>query len=212
LTATDVISRRLRLSFLNAQAALEALPHVVDIMAEELHWNATRKQQEMMQTTRFLQSMGLPPAAGAVVLQGVPVRSWWPLGWLNWAYRKLLNGTTTTQKADVSSSHGRAQFEAGEEDALRQVFVERARDPAGRLAMPAIRELLQGIPNYAGVRSKEFEYVLEETGLAEQKDIDLEGFLEICAELKDVSFAPVSKAAAKKLRRAIPVEKSGGGV
>jgi glycerol-3-phosphate dehydrogenase len=35
---------------------------------------------------------------------------------------------------------------------------------------------------------------------------------QICAELKDVSFAPVSRAAVKKLRRAIPVEKSGGGV
>ncbi|KAH9969801.1 DAO-domain-containing protein [Russula dissimulans] len=222
LTATDVISRRLRLSFLNAQAALEALPCVVDIMAEELHWNAARKQQEMMHTTRFLQSMGLPPAAAAAALQGVPARSS-SLGWLDCAYRKLLD-VATTQKASAAatvgasaggggvSSHGRAQFEAGEADALREVFVERARDPAGRLGKPAIRELLQGIPNYAGVRTKEFEYVLEETGLAEQKDVDVEEFVEICAELKDVSFAPVSRAAAKKLRRAIPVEKSGGGV
>jgi len=238
-----VISRRLRLSFLNAQAALEALPSVVDIMAEELHWNAARKQQEMVQTTRFLQSMGLPPGAAAVVLQGgVLARPSWSLGWLDWAYRRLLDGATTQQKVDagsVSSSHGRAQFEAGEADALRDVFVERARDTAGRLAMPAIRELLQGIPNYAGIRSKDFEYVLEETGLAEQKDIDVEEFVEVrcrfslhspcdarlgvllmsgifwkqmCAELKDVSFAPLSRAAAKKLRRAIPVEKSGGGV
>ena len=35
---------------------------------------------------------------------------------------------------------------------------------------------------------------------------------QLCAELKDVSFAPVSRATAKKLRVAIPVEKSGGGV
>jgi len=35
---------------------------------------------------------------------------------------------------------------------------------------------------------------------------------QICSELKDVSFAPVSMSAVKKLRRKIPVEKSGGGV
>ena len=34
----------------------------------------------------------------------------------------------------------------------------------------------------------------------------------ICAELKDVSFASVSRATAKKLKLAIPVEKNGGGV
>jgi glycerol-3-phosphate dehydrogenase len=226
-----VISRRLRLSFLNAQAALEALPRVVDIMAEELNWNATRKQQEMIRTIRFLQSMGLPPSA----VVPAPVRS--PQDWYDWAFAKL-EGPMMTKKAaiaaaGVSSSNGRAQFERGEVDSLREVFLERSRNPAGRLAKPAIRELLQGIPAYAGIRTKDFEYVLEETGLAKQKDIDVEEFVEvrnnaqrvvcvlfltdgvgnqICAELKDVSFAPVSRAAVKKLRRAIPVEKSGGGV
>jgi len=181
LTATDVISRRLRLSFLNAQAALEALPRVVDIMAEELNWNAARKQQEMARTTRFLQSMGLPP--GAVV--SAPARS--SQNWYDWAYRKLEGPTmmTTTKKAAApassggSSSHGRAQFEAGEVESLREAFVERSRDPSGRLAKPAIRELLQGIPAYAGIRTKDFEYVLEETGLAKQKDIDVDEFVEV---------------------------------
>lgn len=34
--AVDIIARRLRLSFLNVQAAQEALPVVVDIMGKEL--------------------------------------------------------------------------------------------------------------------------------------------------------------------------------
>merc|ERR1712038_1940261 len=38
-TAVDVIARRLRLAFLNIQAAEEALPVVVNIMAEELGWD-----------------------------------------------------------------------------------------------------------------------------------------------------------------------------
>jgi glycerol-3-phosphate dehydrogenase len=59
-TATDVIARRMRLAFLNAQAALEALPHVIDIMGEELKWDAKRKEREWKETVQYLGSMGLP--------------------------------------------------------------------------------------------------------------------------------------------------------
>ena len=37
-TATDVVARRTRLAFLNVQAADEALPRIVEIMAKELGW------------------------------------------------------------------------------------------------------------------------------------------------------------------------------
>ena len=59
-TAVDVLARRTRLSFLNAQAALHALPNVIDIMAEELKWSEARKQTEWKDTVAFLASMGLP--------------------------------------------------------------------------------------------------------------------------------------------------------
>lgn len=59
-TATDVLARRTRLAFLNVQAALEALPKIVDIMAEELKWDNKRKQKEWENTVVFLESMGLP--------------------------------------------------------------------------------------------------------------------------------------------------------
>ncbi|KAF2809579.1 DAO-domain-containing protein [Mytilinidion resinicola] len=59
-TATDVIARRMRLAFLNAQAALEALPTVIDLMAAELHWDKARKEREWKETVTFLGSMGLP--------------------------------------------------------------------------------------------------------------------------------------------------------
>lgn len=49
-TAADVLSRRTRLAFLNASAALEALPKVIDIMAEELGWNSSRKDIEWKQS------------------------------------------------------------------------------------------------------------------------------------------------------------------
>jgi len=59
-TAVDVIARRTRLAFLNAQAALEALPKVIDLMAEELNWDAKRKDVEWKDSVQFLASMGLP--------------------------------------------------------------------------------------------------------------------------------------------------------
>jgi glycerol-3-phosphate dehydrogenase len=42
----DVLARRTRLAFLNAQAAFEALPRVVEIMAEELKWGDERQKKE----------------------------------------------------------------------------------------------------------------------------------------------------------------------
>jgi glycerol-3-phosphate dehydrogenase len=59
-TATDVIARRMRLAFLNAQAALEALPKVIDIMGEELKWDNKRKEVEWKNSITYLGSMGLP--------------------------------------------------------------------------------------------------------------------------------------------------------
>ncbi|KAL2837403.1 FAD dependent oxidoreductase-domain-containing protein [Aspergillus pseudoustus] len=60
-TAVDVIARRTRLAFLNAQAALEALPTVIDLMGEELNWDKNRKEVEWKDSVQYLASMGLAP-------------------------------------------------------------------------------------------------------------------------------------------------------
>ncbi|EMR72023.1 putative glycerol-3-phosphate dehydrogenase protein [Eutypa lata UCREL1] len=59
-TAVDVLARRTRLAFLNAQAALECLPRIIDIMSEELKWDRKRQDREWKDTVAFLESMGLP--------------------------------------------------------------------------------------------------------------------------------------------------------
>ena len=59
-TAVDVLARRTRLAFLNAQAALEALPGVIDLMSQELGWDGKRQEREWRETLSFLGSMGLP--------------------------------------------------------------------------------------------------------------------------------------------------------
>lgn len=58
-TAIDVLARRTRLSFLNAYAALEALPRVIEIMSEELEWDEPRRKMEFEETLSFLKTMGL---------------------------------------------------------------------------------------------------------------------------------------------------------
>ncbi|KAF4271520.1 hypothetical protein KXX16_004113 [Aspergillus fumigatus] len=59
-TAVDVIARRTRLAFLNAEAALEALPGIIDLMGAELNWDDKRKEVEWKESVSFLSSMGLP--------------------------------------------------------------------------------------------------------------------------------------------------------
>ncbi|XP_026874269.2 glycerol-3-phosphate dehydrogenase, mitochondrial isoform X1 [Electrophorus electricus] len=58
-TAIDVIARRTRLGFLNVQAADEALPRVVEIMAKHLGWSEQKKKEELEAAKIFLyQEMG----------------------------------------------------------------------------------------------------------------------------------------------------------
>ena len=45
-TAVDVLARRTRISFLDAQAAMEALPRVLELMAKELSWSKSRIKEE----------------------------------------------------------------------------------------------------------------------------------------------------------------------
>lgn len=70
-TAVDVIARRTRLAFLNAQAALEALPTVIDVMAEELNWDKKREQMEWNDSVEFLKSMGLSSEQQGVTRQDI---------------------------------------------------------------------------------------------------------------------------------------------
>lgn len=70
-TAVDVLARRTRLAFLNAQAALEALPTVIDLMADELKWDKRRQDLEWRDTVQFLASMGLPKSKLGVTRKDV---------------------------------------------------------------------------------------------------------------------------------------------
>lgn len=59
-TAVDVLARRTRLSFLDAHAAVDCLPRVIEMMAKELGWSSKRKEQEKMEAMKFLETMYMP--------------------------------------------------------------------------------------------------------------------------------------------------------
>ncbi|XP_060683215.1 glycerol-3-phosphate dehydrogenase, mitochondrial isoform X1 [Hemiscyllium ocellatum] len=53
-TAIDILARRTRLAFVNVQAAEEALPRIIEIMAGELNWSEKRMQDELAAVRDFL--------------------------------------------------------------------------------------------------------------------------------------------------------------
>eukprot|EP00126_Sphaerothecum_destruens_P006579 Sdes_comp19428_c0_seq1m10800 len=57
-TVVDVIARRTRLAFLNVQAAYEAIPRIVELMAQENKWSKKRIEKETSDAIVYLESMG----------------------------------------------------------------------------------------------------------------------------------------------------------
>ena len=55
-SATDFIARRCRLAFLDTDAARKALPRVIEILAIEHNWNASRKKDELKKAEEFLKT------------------------------------------------------------------------------------------------------------------------------------------------------------
>ena len=57
-TIEDVLSRRTRLAFLNSEAAMEVLPRVAEIMAEELGWSRRVKAAQIKSAMAYIKSYG----------------------------------------------------------------------------------------------------------------------------------------------------------
>ena len=181
-TAVDVIARRCRLSFLNAQAALGALPRVVEIMAEDLNWSHSRQQAEIDRATKFLASMGLPPGIEPPPLKTHSfVEKFW--SWLGFAGQASSEARILRVAREMVYS--RAQFEAGEIAALRDAFIARTQQyPAvedeTHLGRADVVGLVKSLKGYEGVSQKDYEYVLTETGFADKLDFNFDEFVEVC--------------------------------
>ena len=180
-TAVDVIARRCRLSFLNAQAALRALPRVVEIMAEDLNWSHSRQLAEVERATNFLASMGLPLGTEPPPLKS---HSFTEKFWAPLACMAQVSGDAGTSRAPQEMVYSRAQFEAGEITALHDAFIARVQQDAAvedetHLGRVDVIGLIRSLKGYEGVSQKDYEYVLTETGFAEKSDFGFEEFVEV---------------------------------
>lgn len=73
LTAVDVLARRTRLAFLNAESARESIPAVAELMGTFYGWSSSRKRSEVDAANSYLQGMQAPPkASGKKVTQLQP--------------------------------------------------------------------------------------------------------------------------------------------
>ena len=189
LTAVDVLARRTRLSFLNARAALDALPYVVDIMADELGWSYKERKNQIAKGVQFLGSMGLSPAFVTSALIPEPE----PRGIIEHIEKTLWKASTGMVHAfgfgNIESrekAYGRSKFESGEVAALRNAFINNARAQqdgtvtTGELKLKTgdILEILKDATGYSEISKKELNYVLDEAGLKGHGEVDFDQFIE----------------------------------
>eukprot|EP01029_Cantina_marsupialis_P030366 TRINITY_DN8197_c0_g2_i1.p1 TRINITY_DN8197_c0_g2~~TRINITY_DN8197_c0_g2_i1.p1 ORF type:complete len:584 (+),score=199.59 TRINITY_DN8197_c0_g2_i1:22-1773(+) len=63
VTPADVLARRMRLAFLDTEAALAALPRVVEIMKTECKWSSSEAAKEMKAAEEYINGLNLPKSA-----------------------------------------------------------------------------------------------------------------------------------------------------
>ena len=69
-TLTDVMTLRLRVAYLNKDAAIAAAPKVADLMAKELGWSRREKKRQLDETLEVLATFGGPiPDKAAATLE-----------------------------------------------------------------------------------------------------------------------------------------------
>jgi len=199
-TAIDFLSRRSRLSFLNAAAALEALPRVIEIMGQELSWNKTRRRQEYRRACEQLNSMGLPSGQSTTNNR-----------WFSSILRMVGFGEEPSQ---MPAGHipNRPLFSSGEVDMFRSAFTSQLSTADNRLSRADIIALVPQLKGFETIKEKQVNYVMREAGFEGRQKLDSDEFIEICTGLREVMFLPSASTSRGRDRRRIPVEKSGGGV
>lgn len=167
LTATDFIARRTRLSFLNVQATLEVLPRVIDIMAEELGWDQSRKEKEFDSSLYFLRSMGLPEGQASIKLGDV-VRN---------------EGKTQALGLNQTDAqlYARAQFTPEEVAHLRKQFEQFDFDHDQRITRA---DLLNAMKNMGYAASEDrADGILREVDFGRKGAIEFQDYLDVSTVL-----------------------------
>ncbi|KAF9578413.1 mitochondrial glycerol-3-phosphate dehydrogenase [Lunasporangiospora selenospora] len=187
-TAVDVLARRTRLAFLNVHAALESLPRVIEIMAEELKWDKARQEKEVEDAKNFLKTMGLPhdpiayPTGVADAVAGAPTaegeskaepKSFWSrLG------SKSSNGSSVPD-----TFYSRAQFNPEELAEFHKVFGALDHDGDGHINGQDLEEVLSHL--LMEIDADVLKNIIDEVDLDKSGAIEFNEFLEVMGGLKE---------------------------
>ncbi|GAA5993732.1 hypothetical protein JCM10908_001058 [Rhodotorula pacifica] len=167
-TAVDVIARRTRLSFLNSEAALEALPTVIDIMSKELGWDRARQDKEFRDATKFLTSMGL---------------SWKRLEGLS--LEDVREGRHRKVLAVDDDYLARTVFSPDELKTLRKRFAKIDADHDGQIAADDLRKTMTKL-GFDQVDEQTVKNVLREVDSDNDGQVSFEEYLDVAAGVKEI--------------------------
>ncbi|XP_065052517.1 glycerol-3-phosphate dehydrogenase, mitochondrial-like [Rhopilema esculentum] len=119
LNVVDMIGRRLRIAFLDVQAADEILPRVIEIMGEELGWDESKRKHELNTGRAFLDTMGYKTR---ISLRDVPVA-------LNSddisKYQQVFQGLDTDKTGHLSLASVKSALERAKELAFAKDHFEK---------------------------------------------------------------------------------------
>lgn len=144
-TATDVLARRMRIAFLNVEAALEILPKVVDIMAKELNWSDKEKKKQTEDAINFLNTeMGYLANKEAKSTKQLELTRQEVL-----EYSKLFNSMDKEKKGYIGVNDLRRSFKASgqkfTETELHSMLSEVDINKNGQVELDEYLELMHGL-------------------------------------------------------------------
>ncbi|KAJ1340718.1 hypothetical protein BSLG_004812 [Batrachochytrium salamandrivorans] len=193
-TIVDVIARRTRLSFLNAQATLAALPRIAEIMSDELGWDTARKQAEINTATQFLMTMGLT----------IKEKNMFPVD----GGKPLISSLSEDQARFFARTH----FLPSELTAYRNVFNTLDVDSDGSISKSDFGTALARLGEH--MSEGDLAAAIEEVDLNHSGSVEFEEFLEVLAAVKDIrSRSKFARIVARvQEREQVPTDRSGGGI
>lgn len=203
-TAIDVISRRTRLSFLNATAALDALPRVIEIMSAEHGWNSKRANKEFNDALQFLQAMGLHPSKAKLTM------------------KQVQRGEAHKLDADEDTLYQRARFQPEEIETLKGTFDRLDANKDGKIGVDDLRKACESMGYH--IKLGELQDVINEVDHNKSGNIEFLEFLEAIAGMKEIQLDNAFTGIIEKMqdgsitgsgpRGSTPTqpERSGGGV
>ncbi|KAG0096238.1 mitochondrial glycerol-3-phosphate dehydrogenase [Podila epicladia] len=217
-SAVDVLARRIRLAFLNVHAALDALPRVVEIMAEELQWDEARQAKETEEAKQFLTTMGLPvqPIAYPTGVQDGVIAA---PGTESKEQRGFWGRLATKSTSGVSDSfYSRAQFNPEELAEFHKVFGALDYDGDGHINGADLEEVLSHLD--IEVDSVVLKNIIQEVDLDKSGTVEFNEFLEVMGGLKEhasrTAFSKIVVQVEEKRQvdygiKAKTTDRSGGG-